>query len=148
MKKLKQSTLKNKLDALWRIDVRAAAGNCCEKCGMPGKFYQLVCHHIKGKGANPALRWYVPNGCLLCIDDHGPAHRSPKTFKSWIIEKRGAKWYSDLIRMARSRNKVDKLQLLENWGLVFANGTAPIQSYDGEKNRKKEASCQEKKVTK
>ena len=117
MKKVKQKTLRNKLDKLWRETIKARAGNKCEKCTR--SFGKLDCHHIFGKKAHPATRWDLANGVLLCVKCHkfgkGSAHETPKEFMDWIIKVRGIQWYELLLVRANLTQKVDKLQLLEHF---------------------------------
>jgi hypothetical protein len=116
-KKIKQSTLRNKLDVLWREDVKQNAGFRCEKCGKQDGKHD--CHHIFGKKAHPSVRFDVANGAYLCVGCHkfnkGSAHETPKVFMDWIISKRGEVWYEDLLLRANQLQKVDKAALLESF---------------------------------
>jgi len=95
-----QRKLKKKVatkDQEWALEVKRKAGFKCEKCN-DRKI--LKSHHVITKG-NKAVRWDVDNGVCLCRKHHTvsssfSAHKTPKKFKKWIIEKRGEGWYNKL----------------------------------------------------
>ena len=89
-----KKSLRSKLDKLWGQKIHERGR--CEICDSTRT---LQAHHIYGR-RNGAVRWYVPNGCLLCAGCHKfsqlSAHESPLWFAEKILELRGQAWLDDL----------------------------------------------------
>lgn len=77
-----------KLMKSWREKVNERDKKVCAKCGKGGV---LHCHHYYGKRSRP-LRWFVPNGIMLCPSHHKmssewSAHETPELFTDWFKAK-------------------------------------------------------------
>lgn len=85
-KKIKKTTVKNKLDKLWSLIIKQKGR--CEICGKIGL---LNAHHVEGR-RNLNLRWDVRNGCCLCAYCHTfgvkSAHNSPFWFEQEFKKRR------------------------------------------------------------
>ncbi|MBT3206928.1 MAG: hypothetical protein HN704_18320 [Bacteroidetes bacterium] len=100
----------NLLDSAWSLLIKLRADNKCEKCY---KITYLNSHHIFSR-SNKSVRWNIDNGVCLCAGCHAlkndSAHKDPLTFGEWIKNKRGEKWYQNLMIRAHS---VGKLHVFE-----------------------------------
>lgn len=88
--------LSKKLDTAWSKKIRQYG--CCEVCG---KTKPLNAHHFHGRRVR-STRWELDNGFCLCVGCHKystdlSAHETPACFTFWAIERRGQKWFDDLL---------------------------------------------------
>jgi len=101
-KKIKRTTVKNKLDKAW--SKRILSKGKCEVCGSTS---YLNAHHIEGR-RNLRLRWDLRNGVCLCSGCHmfrkESAHQSPEWFHFWLEENR----WEDLQHIMCVRNEIAK----------------------------------------
>jgi hypothetical protein len=94
---------------LWGSLVRERAGNVCERCGSGDR---LQTHHVFTRSI-ASLRYCLANGVCLCAGDHlFWAHKFPHDFRDFMVAKRGAAWWQDLVLRRALRGKVD-LGLIE-----------------------------------
>ncbi len=97
-----------KLLAIWKQKVFENAIWKCEISGQTPPAVQLHCHHYFGR-RNRATRYYIPNGILLAALYHTmgiqSAHENPKWFRGKMLNVRGKKWLTDLIRQSNKTFK-------------------------------------------
>jgi hypothetical protein len=86
-----------KLDSLWSKKVKELSGYRDQLTGGAGK----ESHHFITR-TNRALRWWLPNGICLSVENHTgntfSAHKSPKAFKEAIRRRRGEDWYKEIMQ--------------------------------------------------
>jgi len=96
------SSKKQRAAKLWRGAVRNLFSNRCFVCSEkeppnPTELSMFHCHHIvnKGMGGNLHAAYKLPNGCLLCPDDHRRAHCSDgKHWLGSLIKSRFPDWHA------------------------------------------------------
>ena len=75
-----------KLDKEFREKVYGRDNGTCQYCGQVGS----NCHHIVGR-RNRSVRWFLPNGILLCPGCHtfrtNSFHQDPQETMKWFEEK-------------------------------------------------------------
>lgn len=80
--------LRTEMDRLARFCCLARAGNCCEKCGKPGRMNEarsgLQWHHVYTR-ALVALRWDMDNLVCLCAGCHLWWHHNPLDAAAWFV---------------------------------------------------------------
>lgn len=110
---MKDKTLYNKLDKMWRELIYHYAGYKCEYCGESGR---LNAHHIFSR-SNSAVRWELKNGVCVCVSHHVfgnlSFHKAPAEMIEWIKGERGEEWYNSLRDLA-NRN-VKKRMIAEEY---------------------------------
>ena len=100
----------NKLDKKFREAINERDNHICQRCGNPGN----NCHHIVGR-RNRSVRWFIPNGLLLCPGCHtfrtDSFHQNPRVTMEWFEEK-----YPDRYQAIKEReNKILKQTFDEVW---------------------------------
>ena len=87
-----------KLDKLFREIIKEEYSNKCIICG---KTDYLNVHHVEGRRIK-SLRWYLPNGVLLCSGHHTfgmfSAHQSPMRMRKELVDIFGTKWERDILK--------------------------------------------------
>jgi len=101
MKKPSKSTLRNKLDRICSLIVRARGK--CERCGEK-RYEQLQCCHIFSRIYN-ATRWLLENLLCLCASCHFFFHKNPVLFGEWVIKYLGEEKYENL---KEAKNQITK----------------------------------------
>jgi len=97
MKAPSKKKLRGIADRLW-YQIGMLNHPYCEVCSLPA--HQI--HHFFYKGSCGSLRYDLDNGIGLCMHCHSLLHfKDPKMIESIIIEKRGRKWYEELLLKAR-----------------------------------------------
>jgi len=64
---IKRARIKRELNAIWGELIHQIGGGKCLSCGREDT---LQAAHLISKGSNPALRWDILNGVLLCNGCH------------------------------------------------------------------------------
>ncbi len=97
-----------KLLKIWGEKVFENAGNKCEITDTTADNCQLHPHHYFGR-RNRATKYYIPNVVCLSAVRHTlgvmSAHENPEWFRKEMLDIRGDKWLTDLIKQS---NKVFK----------------------------------------
>jgi 5-methylcytosine-specific restriction endonuclease McrA len=94
MKKPSKTTLRNKLDKICSLIIRAKGS--CERCGNT---QNLQCCHIFSRHFMNT-RWALENLLCLCPDCHiNFAHKSPILFAEFVKNKIGEEAYEQLKEM-------------------------------------------------
>ncbi len=102
-----KKTLINKCDKAWYHLLLQAD---CEVCSKSAN----QVHHFFPKGSYPHLRYHLKNGISICAGCHLKHHLSgDPTIHQTIIEKRGKRWYSSLLKEAKQKTTPIKLKDLQ-----------------------------------
>ena len=101
-KKYKKEVTKattNLCTKLWREAVMKLYGDTCMICGSN----KVNIHHVVGR-RNKNVKWYVPNGAVVCskhhVFDQDSAHQNPLWFRNKLLEQRGSAWEANLLKKA------------------------------------------------
>jgi len=124
-KKEKSEVSIGTLDGLWRKAVKLVYGDTCDICG---RSEYINIHHFFSR-SNTRLRWFVPNGIVLCAKHHNfdhyiSAHKAPAEFVDFIKRKRGDEWYHIILTKNQEQGqKVDKKRTREILLSVIQNAS-------------------------
>ncbi len=103
MKRNPIKTLRNKADRLYQELGRLLAYRC-EICGG-----QYSCrHHYFPKSMCSNLRYDIDNGIAICQKCHFQHHNGNPTIHKTVEQKRGDKWYQELLIKKNTYVKTDK----------------------------------------
>jgi hypothetical protein len=113
--KTDREKLEEKLDNAWAKAVKAR-DKICQKCGSNKN--KLEAHHIFTRSFKSTC-WDIDNGISLCTYCHkfGPesAHKSPESFRDWLIPIIGQHKYDKLKWKANSTRYKMSLGEMEMW---------------------------------
>lgn len=99
----KLSYYRNKADKAMQEHYRAK-NLACEYCGKPAQ----TMHHFFPKSRASALRYHEPNLIPICNGCHFAHHNGDPRIHAKIIEKRGMKWYKDLLKKKEEITKANQ----------------------------------------
>lgn len=109
MKKIKRSTVRNKLDKIVSEIVRARG--YCMWCGNKTKSL-LQCCHIYSRN-NLQTRWYLNNLLCMCAGCHFKSHQNPIEFGELVKKCLSPEDYIELIRRSNTRKVWANYELQE-----------------------------------